>query len=99
MEFSKLVKGFEVSEEGHKIGHIDFNIVNGVMKITHTEVDKKHSGRGIATELVKTAVEYARHKNLKVKPLCSLASHVLKDRKSTRLNSSHEFVSRMPSSA
>ena len=78
MEFSKLVKGFEVSEEGQKIGHIDFNIVNGVMKITHTEVDKKHSGKGIATELVKTAVEYARHKNLKVKPLCSLASHVLK---------------------
>ena len=25
--------------------------------------------------------------------------HILKDRKSTRLNSSHEFVSRMPSSA
>ena len=78
MEFSKLVKGFEVSEEGHKIGHIEFNIVNGVMKITHTEVDKKHSGKGIATELVRIAVEYARHKNLKVKPLCSLASHVLK---------------------
>ena len=78
MEFSKLVKGFEVSEEWHKIGHIDFNIVNGVMKITHTEVDKKHSGKGIASELVKTAVEYARHENLKVKPLCSLASHVLK---------------------
>ena len=48
------------------------------MKITHTEVDKKYSGKGIATELVKTAVEYARHKNLKVKPLCSIASHVLK---------------------
>ena len=48
------------------------------MKITHTEVDKEHSGKGIATELVKTAVEYARHKNLKVKPLCSIASHVLK---------------------
>ena len=78
MEFSKLVKGFEVSEEGHKIGHIEFNIVNGVMKITHTEVDKEHSGKGIATELVKIAVEYARHKNLKVKPLCLLASHVLK---------------------
>ena len=48
------------------------------MKITHTEVDKEHSGKGIATELVKIAVEYARHKNLKVKPLCSIASHVLK---------------------
>ena len=78
MEIIKIIKGFEALEDGQKVGHIDFNIVNGVMKITHTEVDKKYSGKGIATELVKIAVEYARHKNLKVKPLCSLASHVLK---------------------
>ena len=35
------------------------------MKITHTEVDKKYSGKGIFTELVKIAVEYARHKKPK----------------------------------
>ena len=78
MEIIKIIKGFEALEDGQKVGHIDFNIVNGVMKITHTEVDKKHSGRGIATELVKTAVEYTRHKNLIVKSLCSLATHVVK---------------------
>ena len=61
MEFSKLVKGFEFSEEGHKIGHIDFNIVNGVMKITHTEVIKNILV-GNCHRVVKTAVEYARHK-------------------------------------
>lgn len=78
MEINELVKGFEASENGQKIGHVEFNIVNGIMKITHTEVDKNHTGKGIGIELVKTAVEYARHKNLKVKPLCSYASHVLK---------------------
>ena len=69
---------FSFSNSNPIDGRISDDSVNGVMKITHTEVDKKHSGKGIASELVKTAVEYARHKNLKVKPLCSLASHVLK---------------------
>ena len=78
MELVKLVKGFEAVENGEKIGQIDFNINDGVMRIMHTEVDKNHSGKGVATDLVKTAVEYAKHKNLKVKPLCSVAAHVLK---------------------
>lgn len=79
MEFVKLVKGFEALENGEKIGQVDFNINDGVMKIVHTEVNKNHSGKGIAKELVKTAVEYAKHKNLKVRPLCSVAAHVLRN--------------------
>ena len=31
--------------------------------------------------------------------VCLMLSQYMQDRKSTRLNSSHEFVSRMPSSA
>ena len=49
------------------------------MRITHTEVKEKARGKGLATELVNTAVRYARHKNLKVKPLCSIADFVLKN--------------------
>lgn len=79
MELIKLVKGFEATENGEKIGQIEFNINNGVMRITHTEVSEKARGRGIATELVDTAVKYARHKDLKVKPLCSVAAHVMKN--------------------
>lgn len=77
MEFKKLVKGFEVYNNDEKLGQIDFNINDGIMRIMHTEVNNKHFGEGIATELVKTAVDYARHKNLKIKPLCSVAEHVL----------------------
>lgn len=79
MEFVKLVKGFEAVEDGENIGHIEFNIHDGVMRITHTEVSKKARGKGIATELVNTAANYARHKNLKVKPLCSIANFVMKN--------------------
>lgn len=79
MEFKKLVKGFEVVDEaGKKIGQIDFTIIDGIMRITHTEVDAENKGKGVAKELVKTAVEYAKHKNLKVKPLCSAAAYLLK---------------------
>lgn len=80
MEFKKLVKGFEaVDESGKKIGQVDFTINDGLMRITHTEVDSENKGKGVAKELVKTAVDYARHKNLKVKPLCSAAAYILKN--------------------
>lgn len=80
MEFIKLVKGFEaVDESGEKIGQVDFTINDGVMRITHTQVDSENKGKGVAKELVKTAIEYAKHKNLKVKPLCSVAAHILKN--------------------
>lgn len=78
MEFTEIIKGFKAKEDGKKVGQIDFNINDGVMRITHTEVDKHYQGKGIATELVLKAVEYARLKSLKVKPLCAMAAHVLK---------------------
>lgn len=79
MEVIKLVKGFEAVEDGEKIAQIEFTIHDGVMRITHTEVKEKARGKGLATELVNTAVRYARHKNLKVKPLCSIADFVMKN--------------------
>lgn len=79
MEFKKLVKGFEaIDESGKKIGQVDFTINDDLMRITHTHVDSDNKGKGVAKELVKTAADYARHKNLKVKPLCSVAAYILK---------------------
>ncbi len=78
MEFSEIIKGFKAKEGGKRVGQIDFNIHDGVMRITHTEVDENHQGKGIATELVLRAVAYARLRDLKVLPLCAVAAHVLK---------------------
>ena len=39
------------------------------------------------------------NRSIELEELKKMKTHVEEDRKSTRLNSSHEFVSRMPSSA
>lgn len=43
------------------------------MVITHTEVPEPIGGRGIAGELTKVALRYAREQKLKVVPACAYA--------------------------
>ncbi|MBI3368976.1 MAG: N-acetyltransferase [Burkholderiales bacterium] len=49
----------------------DYDIVDGVMWMTHTLVPPAVEGRGIAAELVRVALEYARANGLRVHPACS----------------------------
>ena len=49
--------------------------------------------------LIKRAVEYRRKQNVDVNEEASVREERTADRKSTRLNSSHTDISRMPSSA
>ncbi|WP_373056580.1 GNAT family N-acetyltransferase [Zunongwangia sp. H14] len=46
---------------------------NNIIVIDHTKVDRRKEGQGLATSLVKKAVEFAREKNLKIDPLCPFA--------------------------
>ena len=45
-----------------------------VMTITHTEVPPPVEGRGIASALVKVALDHARAQGWKVRPACSYAN-------------------------
>ena len=45
---------------------------------THTIVPEELSGRGIANQLVKTALEHAREKKLTVVPQCSFVAAFIK---------------------
>lgn len=78
MELKEIIKGYAIFDAGLEVGHIDFHEAEGVLKITHTEVSENHSGKGLAKQLVLSAVGYAQKKHLKVKPLCSAAAHILK---------------------
>ena len=55
----------------------DYRLASGVMAITHTEVAPALQGRGIAGTLVQAALDHARRAGLKVRPLCSYASHYM----------------------
>jgi predicted GNAT family acetyltransferase len=63
---------FEATVDGF-VCELDYNLRDGVMTITHTGVPSEVGGRGIASELVRTALETARREAWKVVPACSYA--------------------------
>ena len=61
---------FEFDEEGHT-AYLEFEMdEGGWMTIWHTEVPEALRGRGIASVLAQTALDYARDNDLKVDVIC-----------------------------
>ena len=53
---------------------LDYGLASAVMTITHTEVPAEVGGRGIASALVRAALDAARAEGWKVVPACSYAA-------------------------
>ncbi|RFS18876.1 N-acetyltransferase [Chitinophaga silvatica] len=60
---------FETEVDGQK-AFIVYSLFPGGIAYIHTEVPTALEGRGIAGQLAKYVLEYARENHLKVKPLC-----------------------------
>lgn len=63
-------KRFQWLEDG-QLCVLDYELHGDVMIITHTGVPESVGGRGIAADLARTALDTARDKGWKVRPLCS----------------------------
>ena len=61
---------FEATVDG-RLCVADYRLHGGVMTLFHTEVPHGLEGRGIASELVRAALDHARTEGLKVRPDCS----------------------------
>jgi predicted GNAT family acetyltransferase len=69
---------FYIEENGEWIAEMTyFHSAPGIITVDHTEVDEKLRGEGIGEDLVKTAVEYARANNLKIRPVCPYTRKVI----------------------
>ena len=69
----RATQRFEARVEGvHCV--LDYGLAAGVMTITHTMVPPPAGGRGVAGELVRAALEFARGEGLLVRPACSYAA-------------------------
>ena len=64
---------FEATVEGVSCV-LDYDLADAVMTITHTVVPPAAGGRGVAGELVRTALEAARATGWRVAPECSYAA-------------------------
>lgn len=62
--------GFNLIENGAKIGEMVGGLSSTSLTVYHTEVDSGHEGKGFAKLLLEAMVKYAREHHLKVVPLC-----------------------------
>lgn len=66
---------FYIEKDGDIIAELTYTIKdNNVMTLDHTETDPKETGNGLASDLVKHSVEYAKEHDLKIDPLCEYAA-------------------------
>ncbi|MFC7302506.1 GNAT family N-acetyltransferase [Cognatiluteimonas weifangensis] len=61
---------FVVLLEGHE-ARLEYDPVEGGLDLTHTLVPDAIGGRGVAGQLVRAALEFARAQGLRVRPSCS----------------------------
>lgn len=48
----------------------EYNLLQGKIMFTHTEVLPEHEGKGLATRLIQAGLASARERGLKVIPIC-----------------------------
>ena len=68
---------FEVESDA-QTAFLSYRHVGGSLTLDHTEVPPELEGRGIASKLARTALEYARERGLEVVPICPYVSKYLK---------------------
>ncbi|HVI49546.1 MAG TPA: GNAT family N-acetyltransferase [Chitinophaga sp.] len=68
---------FETTIDGHT-AFIVYSLFPGGIAYVHTEVPPELEGKGIASQLAKYVLEYARVNHLKVKPLCPYVNAYMK---------------------
>jgi len=68
---------FEATVDG-QLCVASYHLVDGVMRIYHTEVPSALEGRGLAAKLVGAAFAYAATNGLKVEPWCSYVRAYMK---------------------
>ena len=61
---------YEITVDGKRAGLAAYEIEGNVIAFTHTEVDDAYEGQGLGSRLARYALDDARSRGLKVRPLC-----------------------------
>ncbi|GAC1304725.1 MAG: hypothetical protein NVSMB10_08060 [Steroidobacteraceae bacterium] len=79
---------FTIDVDG-ELAVLDYTLARDVMTITHTGVPTAIAGRGVAAELMKTALAVGRGAGWSINPVCSYAAAYMR-RHGDRLAHQHE---------
>lgn len=61
---------FEIEVGGELGGFAAYRVRDGVVVITHTEIDPRHRGRGVGQELARRTLDLLRSRGDRVVPSC-----------------------------
>lgn len=61
---------YEIWLDDEQVGFAVYKKSEEVIAFTHTQIDEGHEGQGLASKLVKYALDDVRTQNLPVLPLC-----------------------------
>jgi uncharacterized protein len=66
----EVTKGrFELEQDGHT-AYLEYTIAGKILALLHTEIPKELRGRGLASELTRSALQWARDNQMKVDVIC-----------------------------
>lgn len=69
---------FELERDGH-VAYLEYNLAGKVLQLIHTEVPEALRGKGMASTLAESALEWAREHEVKVDVICpSVAAYLAK---------------------
>jgi len=68
---------FELERDGHT-AFLEYMLSGDVLQLIHTEVPDALQGKGIASELAKSALEWARQNGKKVDVICEFVAGYIK---------------------
>jgi predicted GNAT family acetyltransferase len=61
---------YEVTADGALAGFAQYRARPGLIAFVHTEIDPRFEGRGLASQLIRAALDDSRAKGLTVLPFC-----------------------------
>ena len=70
---------FEIDLGDGEFAFAAYNLLPGAIRFYHTVVPDSHSGQGLGTALIKTALAAARQRGLKVVPVCPFFAAYLRN--------------------
>ncbi len=61
---------FEARDGSSLAGYIEYQLANGLMVVTHTEVDRAYEGKGVGGALARYALDDIRRRGVSVLVIC-----------------------------
>ncbi len=77
---------FEIYDDGVRAGLASYSISGDRISLTHTETSPEFAGRGLAKQLITSALDQARARHLMVVPICPYALRVITENQEAYLD-------------